>query len=266
MKLTSYICTKYSQWKTFSIQHPCALCLEDCDAPNLLCPDCITDLPLFNYGDGSSCLICAIPLVVSANSPEENTSRLICGQCLKKRPHYMQNMCSFRYEFPIDKWLHKIKIQHQQSLIQPLAKLMLLHPPELLTELSVKHDLALTFVPSPPQQLLKRGFNLAEQLCSILARDLQRPVFSNVLVANRKTAKDLTPQKRLKREDRLKNIRQKFSLNPRIDFAKHTIPKTVILVDDVTTTGATINHCAQLLKQAGAEQVYVWCLARATLD
>lgn len=237
--------------------------MQDCNAPDFLCPDCIRDLPLFNYDDGSSCLICAIPLTVRAHS-----SRLICGQCLKKRPHYMQNMCSFRYEFPIDKWLHKIKIQHQQSLIQPLAKLMLSRPPHLLQELQEKskQELAFTFVPSPPQQLLKRGFNLAEQLCVMIAQDLQQSVFTNVLMANRKTAKDLTPQKRLKREDRLKNIRQKFSLNPRINFTENKIPKTIILIDDVTTTGATINHCAQLLKQAGAEQVYVWCLARATLD
>ena len=101
-----------------------------------------------------------------------------------------------------------------------------------------------------------RGFNQSQRLAKVLSHEISVPLAFDVLSRSRYTAS----QGRLGREERAKNVRGAFTINP--DMAKSLNKKSILLVDDVLTSGATVNACAQVLKKAGAKRVSVLTLAR----
>lgn len=127
---------------------------------------------------------------------------------------------------------------------------------------------ALIPVPVHPARLRKRGFNQAEELAVRLSRLTELPVIPDLLIRTRRTA----PQKELGPEERLKNLQQAFAVSSeyqapgRPPLAPRTIPSCVILVDDIYTTGSTVEACTRILKQSGVERVYfvTVCIGNAT--
>lgn len=111
---------------------------------------------------------------------------------------------------------------------------------------------AITFVPLSREKLADRGFNQAELLAQSLARDQNIPSFQT-LIKERATE----PQAELGREERLVNVRGSFTYRERVDY------ESVMLVDDVFTTGATVDECSKVLKEAGVGRVFVATLARS---
>jgi ComF family protein len=106
-------------------------------------------------------------------------------------------------------------------------------------------------VPVHASRRRRRGFNQAEELARRLSEKLGIPVDSHILIRTKKTV----PQKNLNPAERLRNLEQAFSvasLPPR--------DKTILLIDDIYTTGATAEACAKILKEAGAEKVYVFTI------
>ncbi len=101
----------------------------------------------------------------------------------------------------------------------------------------------------------ERGFNQATVLADSLGEQLFLPVHQNLVKRIRATA----TQTRLTRKERAKNIKGAFT----VPAPEEVIGKTILLVDDVYTTGATLNECASVLKSAGAEAVYCIAFARA---
>ncbi|MEE9137513.1 MAG: ComF family protein [candidate division NC10 bacterium] len=100
----------------------------------------------------------------------------------------------------------------------------------------------------------ERGFNQAEILARVVGKRLQRPVLRKTLRRIRPTL----PQTG-KRRERVRNVRGAFAVgNP-----EKIKDRTFLLVDDVLTTGATVNECAKVLMKAGAQRVLVYTLARA---
>jgi len=109
-------------------------------------------------------------------------------------------------------------------------------------------------VPLHRKRLLWRGYNQSTELCRALGRKLNRPVPSDALVRIRHTK----PQTTLGMVERRENIRAAFKADPALVKGK-----TVLLVDDVYTTGATLRECARTLRRAGADGLEVLVLARA---
>lgn len=109
------------------------------------------------------------------------------------------------------------------------------------------------FVPVPLHysKQRKRGFNQAELFACSLGKELNIPVWSHVLRRNRKTL----PQKELNDKDRLKNLSQAFSVE-KIQKSNLCNINKIILVDDIYTTGSTIEACSRVLKRAGVKQIY----------
>lgn len=105
----------------------------------------------------------------------------------------------------------------------------------------------IAFIPMHPKQLKKREYNHAEVLARSLAKNFRLPVFS----AFKKT-KQSVMQHMLSREERRKNVEESYELIGEPDFTG----KTLLLCDDIVTTGATLNYCASLLRQCGAEKIY----------
>ncbi len=107
------------------------------------------------------------------------------------------------------------------------------------------NNFAITFVPIHKKRFLWRGFNQAQMIAKVLA-DLSGLPFAEYLVKIRNTP----PQVGLKRTERLKNLVDVFALQSNV-----RLPKNIILIDDVSTTGTTIKECAKVLKDNGAERV-----------
>ena len=210
-----------------------------CAAPSgdgLLCPACAASLPRLTE---ERCPLCALP------TPGSNT----CGACLKQAPHFDATQAVFRYEFPLDRVIQSLKYVHRLASADFLGRaLAQLVPP-------FRPDLILP-VPLAPPRLAERGFNQALELARPLARLLDVPLETSRVHRRRDTA----PQASLPWKERKQNIRHAFECE--LDLTG----KTVLVVDDVMTTGATMDELARTLKAHGAARVENFLVARALRD
>lgn len=206
----------------------CWLCHEPASAA--LCQCCLHDLPDL----GRCCQRCGEP----GPSP--------CKHCRQRPPDFDRLVAGYRYGPPLDRALQAFK-HHRQwwldaMLCQPLlARLGEQPQPECLVP-----------VPLHWRRRLWRGFNQAELIARQLGNALALPVNCRLCRRHRATAR----QQGQSRRQRLSNLNGAFSLSG-------PVPEHVAIVDDVVTTGSTVNLLAKLLKAHGCQQVQVWCLARA---
>ena len=153
-------------------------------------------------------------------------------------------LAPFLYEPPVPDWIKRFKFSEDFTLARALSRLLRKHlPPDLSFDLVVP-------VPLGRKRLLKRGFNQS----ALLAR-LAFGRVDEVLVRTRETP----PQSELSGAERRRNVRRAFSVR---DEAR-VFARRVLLIDDVMTTGATVEECARVLRAAGAREVTVAVLARA---
>lgn len=108
-------------------------------------------------------------------------------------------------------------------------------------------------VPLHKRRLSERGFNQAEEIAKILAVELRLPL-ENILIRKKSTKQ----QAKLQKQERVENIKDAFALKEGFDIKG----KNILVVDDVFTTGSTLDECARILKEAGAEMVKAFTLAR----
>ncbi len=207
----------------------CLLCGEE-SGPELLCAACAAELPAL----AEHCPQCALPSPAGA----------VCGSCLDRPPHYDRTLALWRYEFPCDRLVQALKYRARLALSGFFARSLASRPlPEV--------DL---IVPMPlhPKRLAERGFNQALEIARGLARRLGRPIEPRGVLR----VKDTPPQTRLPYEERAKNVRGAFLCKLDLSGA------SVAVVDDVMTTGATLNELARALKRAGATRVENFVIAR----
>lgn len=213
--------------------HHCELCLELNHDAGFICSSCENSLPRAKH----RCQMCAIAL------PNQG----YCGQCLHKKPAFDYSHSSFSYAAPIDAWLQHLKSKHRTEWAHKLASLMLHSQPQNLSQVD-----AFTFVPATRWSLIKRGFNPAELIARELGQALNKPVIAQLAARSHSSE-----QKQLNRQQRINNVSQHFRRTRKTLNGEH-----ILLIDDVMTTGSTAHSMALLLKQAGASQVGIWCLAR----
>jgi ComF family protein len=203
---------------------------------NLLCSSCLASLPRLV---AERCPLCALPTPTAT----------ICGACLKQAPHFDATQAAFRYEFPVDSLVQSLKYAHRLAsadfLGKALAQIPTLHCPDLIVP-----------VPLSAARLAQRGFNQALEMARPLARSLGAPLE----ISHIHRCRDTTPQASLPWKERARNIRHAFECE--LDLTG----KTVMLVDDVMTTGATLNELARTLKAHGAARVENRVLARTPKD
>lgn len=164
-------------------------------------------------------------------------------------------LSSVAYKGIIRKLLYQLKYQpYLTDLIPDLAELMYeaLIQNEIFVHL-IKEKPILIPIPLSPKRLKKRGYNQAELLTKQLGKRFDLKVF-NIL----KRVKDTKPQYGLKREERLVNIKDAFDISSKIS----QMGKIAIIVDDVLTTGSTLNEAAKILKKNGFKEVWGVALAK----
>lgn len=170
-----------------------------------------------------------------------------CGRCLKERPHFMAARSAFVFDGRLLDAIHRFKYGGDTSLAGPLAR-------SALDALGPSSGCIIVPVPLHPAKLRARGFNQSLLIARELARLTDFPLSYN----NLKRARDTGQQVGLKSDERNKNVAGAFILQDPAAFKG----KKTLLIDDVMTTGATINECARLLKLAGGE-VFALTVARA---
>jgi ComF family protein len=223
----------------------CMICgkrIED-TRENWICPACLSQVA---YISSPFCPRCGLPFV------PETGSNHFCQVCLTSSPFFGTARALGKYEEGLKEAITKFKYQEKIILGENLGRLMaeILYP-DLIPG---TYDL---FVPVPlhPKRLRERGFNQAAVLASQLSRWYQVPLDPLNLRRNRPTESQI----HLDFKERRKNVKGAFSV-------KHEAKvngKSILLIDDVYTSGATVNECAKVLRKAGAERVDVLTLARA---
>ncbi|MEN9783606.1 MAG: hypothetical protein RJA24_949 [Pseudomonadota bacterium] len=208
----------------------CLLC-GDRAAAQGLCEDCWSELP---WLADPCCRICAHPLA----TPD------VCGRCLADPPHFDHVVAATRYRFPVDGLIQSCKYGGRLATIRTLAGMLARHKPQ--------HADLIVPMPLSAQRLRERGFNQALELARAVAQTVQLPVNAKICLKTR----DTPPQTRLPWKERRKNIRGAFVVLGNVT-GRH-----VVVIDDVLTTGATLNELARNLKRAGAASVTGWVVAR----
>lgn len=200
-----------------------------------LCPDCIPRLPRL---PGPVCPRCGVPVSDGA----------LCSSCRETplRLEAIRSVAPFRG--PIRLAVHYLKYRHAWQLADPLGEWMAWY----WKEHPLPADVVVP-VPLHPSRLRQRGYNQAALLAWALSRRIGLPLDADALCRVRATAS----QMRLKAADRRHNVEGAFHCPT--DRMKG---RRVLLVDDVCTTGATLEACADALREGGAREVRALTLAR----
>lgn len=201
-----------------------------------LCAECSSDLP---YIAGTVCCRCGIPLQQGH----------LCARC-ERDPLSLERIHSvFLFQGPLRVAVHRLKYRNGRAVAGPLGRLMA----EWWEEQQIPVDVIVP-VPLHPRRLRERGYNQATLLAQVLGRRMERPVRAKAVERVRHTRS----QMRLDAAERRSNVAGAFQcLDDRISGRK------VLLIDDVCTTGATLDACAKALQEAGATWVQALTLARA---
>ncbi len=199
----------------------------------LWCSHCDALLP---YLKDAICPVCALP------TPNGD----VCGHCLSRPPIFTSTTAAFGYAFPLDKMIHAMKYGQQLALANALASKLASN-----IKLDEKPDLIIP-MPLHPNKLRERGFNQSLLLAVSLAK-----LFNLRLLADAcQRVRDTPPQSVLPWKDRKRNVKNAFHCSEDLKGMN------VVLVDDVMTTGASMNALANTIVKQGANRVDVWVVAR----
>ena len=226
-----------ARWLRFArgaLPQACALCAEPCgDA--MLCAPCMNALPALP----PACPVCASP------SPSAN----VCGACLRRPPRFAATIAACRYAFPLDRLVHGLKYGHRLALAQPLGDALA----AAVLRAGPGHARCEAIVPLPlaTSRQRERSFNQAIEIARVVARRTGRPIARGLVRTGASAAQASLPW-----SERRRNVKGAFACNA--SFAG----RSVAIVDDVMTTGATLDAAAAALLKAGAARVDAWVVAR----
>jgi ComF family protein len=208
-----------------------------CGAANsqaLLCAACNAGLPRL---PALACPGCALPTLDGGR----------CGRCIRKPPVFDAACAAIDYRFPADTLIINFKYGKNLALA-PLFAAML----SGRVRADPKPDLVIP-MPLSAARLRERGFNQAQEIARRVCRELQLPLAANAC----RKIRDVPPQAALAWKARAANIRGAFACDTDLK------DRSVAVIDDVMTTGATMNELAKVLRKRGAKHIAAWVVARA---
>lgn len=171
-----------------------------------------------------------------------------CGNCIKCPPYFSQSLILFDYQYPANELIKAFKFGKRAELAFRFA--------EKFVERLINADkLPDSLIPVPLHKTRQRarGYNQSLEL----AKHISRMLNISLDTTSCKRIKNTETQSTLSTKARERNVKDAFILT------NHVLPKHVAIIDDVITTGSTVNEIARLLKRSGCEQVDVWAIARA---
>lgn len=216
----------------------CPVCHEAVEEPGkLVCDICSTRLP---YVKEPFCRKCGKPLL--------SEEREYCQDCTRKNHGFRQGRAPFVYDKVMRQSIARFKYGgrreyaafYAEEILRRCAREAVLWKAEVLLP-----------IPLHPKKRRKRGYNQAELLAKELSRRSGIPVDKNLLLR----VKNTHAQKELNDRERRENLKNAFALQ------KGSVPyRTVILVDDIYTTGSTMDEAARVLKENGVQTIYFLCI------
>ena len=203
-----------------------------------LCQACLQQLPYLEH----ACIRCAHALHADA-------TQNICGDCLHQLPifDYVHALC--HHDYPFDRLIYAAKYSDDFTMLRTLATLLSKSVAE-----KPRPDVLIP-IPMHPVAQRQRGYNQAVELARFVSQQLSIPLALDVCHCVRPKQS----QAKLSKRARQQNVKGIFAVYPE-HIKAHW--RHAVIIDDVVTTGATVNECAKQLYAAGFEQVGVWCCAR----
>lgn len=199
----------------------------------LICPGCVGELSPVKQ-----------PVCKKCGKEVESGRMEYCYDCARKPRTFQQNFALLNYNSAASRSMSAIKYRGRREYLDFYSQAVCLRFAKTIGKLSPD---VMVPVPIHPSRRRSRGFNQAELLARRIGRQLGIPVCPKGL----KRVKKTLPQKELNQAERLKNLRQAF-VPGRLPYGV----KTVLLIDDIYTTGSTLEACARALKSMGVEKVY----------
>ena len=218
----------------------CIFCGEEITKHNQYntCEKCYKNLPFIK--NKQICLICGSPIKSLAE---------ICEHCYNKRPYYNFARTVFEFDSEISKLVQAFKYNNSKYLFKPLSFYM--------ANIYKNNDFNCDFivpVPLSKENYTERGYNQSLLIAEHLAKLTNKPLLEKSLIR----VKDTDTQTNLTRKERNENLKDAFKVTKRKDIKD----KNILLIDDVLTTGATVNNCCYKILNAGAKSVFVATVAR----
>lgn len=219
--LTQYFFNEY--WR-------CAVCGREIFEEKIFCSECENNLP---YNDVNICDHCGRKTL----SPTE-----YCLTCKEKLVDLDKGRSAFNYEQPIVQLIHRAKYRDGRFLCREFGKILV----TIYFKNYFNADF-ITYIPMTKKDERKRGYNQTRLIANALSEQVNVPVIDCL-----EKVKQTSRQAKLTRDERLENLKGAFKVKTR----KIVNGKKVLIIDDVTTTGATLSLIATKLKKAGAEKVF----------
>ncbi len=212
----------------------CIICGAECNG-TALCPDCYNSLPFIH----NHCRVCGGEVYGELD---------ICDDCVGNPHLYDRCHCVLEYDGVVRDKILALKNNHKKYIALPLSDILMQEYGKLGWNVDI-----IVPVPIHDNRRKERGYNQSELICSRLSNDTGL-VDTNILTR----VVDTPHQTGLDRANRKKNIHSAFKVSDRSKVKG----KTILVIDDIYTTGSTIDECVKTLKKAGANAVYVLCLSR----
>jgi len=216
----------------FALPHGCLLCAS-ARSDALVCAECAAALPR----NHTACEVCSLPLTTGRR----------CGRCLARPPPFERTHAPFLYAFPVDRLVQALKYQGTLACAAWFADAIV----DALQGAPPSADLMVP-MPLSAQRQRERGFNQSLEIARALSCRTGIPLASGIA----RRVRDTRPQADLPWDERGRNVRDAFAC------VGCVAGQRVVVVDDVMTTGASLDELARTLRRAGAIAVENWIVAR----
>lgn len=173
----------------------------------------------------------------------------VCGSCLSNPPDFDATQAVFLYSFPVDAMMVRYKYGNMMHLSHIFGQFL---SDKLALSLASNQIDFIIPIPMHPARIKERGFNQAHEIAKALTMNCKEKLYFK----SAERIKLTPPQASLPLKDRVKNIKGAFQVNHDLS------DKRIAIVEDVMTTGASLNELAKTLKKAGATHVECWIIAR----
>lgn len=226
----------------------CTICNRSLENAEFLCSQCILEFK--SIDNMTHCNYCFYPFPAL----DKNQKVHDCFNCRNNGFVFKKNYSLFLFEGKLKELVHKYKFYGQDFLAEAMASYLISFCKRNVYE---EFDI-ITFVPLDKKRHRERGYNQAKLLAQKTAKGLGKCAVKSTL----RQIKTKSVQSSLSRKERYNNVKGSFSVaNPKLVSGAR-----ILLIDDVCTTGATLNECSKVLLAKGAKEVITLSFARAVLD
>ena len=212
-----------------------------------ICNDCLSKIKLISE---PYCYRCGKPFSAMVYFEKE----AICADCLNRKNHFYYVRSVTHYQGVMRKCIHLLKYKKQVKLVRPLGNLMIdyLNRDKFIDTEEI--DLIVP-VPLYKDDYLRRGFNQSGLLAKYIADYFSIPFSENLLIKKRGNVSQVG----LSKKERKSNVQNVYLLNSSAEIKNFS---RILLIDDIYTTGATVEACCKELRKAGIKKLFVLTLAR----